>query len=69
MDTIVVENEITDNVQRLKLDWTIYNKPLEYVQLVLGGELDEYLRGTPEHLKLNKRSAAHQSLIGGFVPY
>ena len=27
----------------------IYNAPLEYAQLVLGGGLEEYLNGTPEH--------------------
>ena len=37
IDTIAVENEITDNMyQRSELDWLIYNKPLEYAQLVLG---------------------------------
>lgn len=35
--------------QRSELDWLIYNKPLEYAQLVLGGGLKEYLNGTPEH--------------------
>ena len=40
IDTIAVENEIADNmVQRSELDWLIYNKPLEYAQLVLGGDL------------------------------
>ena len=30
IDTIAEENEIADNmVQRSKLDWLIYNKPLE----------------------------------------
>ena len=27
----------------------IYNAPLEYAQLVLGGGLEEYLNGKPEH--------------------
>lgn len=50
IDTIAVENEIADNmVQRSELDWLIYNKPLEYAQLVLGGELEEYVSGTAEH--------------------
>ena len=40
IDTIAVENEIADNmVQRSELDWLIYNKPLEYAQLVLGEDL------------------------------
>ncbi len=50
IDTIAVENEAADNmVQRSELDWLIYNKPLEYAQLVLGGDLEQYVRGTPEH--------------------
>ncbi len=50
IDTIAVENEVADNMyQRSELDWLIYNKPLEYVQLVLGGGLEQYVHGTPEH--------------------
>ena len=50
IDTIAVENEVADNMyQRSELDWLIYNKPWEYVQLVLVGDLKGYLRGTPEH--------------------
>lgn len=50
IDTIAVENELADNMyQRSELDWLIYNKPLEYAQLVLDGDLEGYLRGTPEH--------------------
>ena len=50
IDTIAVENEIADNMyQRLELDWLIYNRPLEYAQLVLGGELEQYVKRTPEH--------------------
>ena len=50
IDTIAVENEVADNMyQRSELDWLIYNKPLEYAQLVLGGELERYVQGIPEH--------------------
>ena len=46
IDTIAVENEVADNmVQRSELDWLIYNKPLEYAQLVLGGDLERYVQG------------------------
>ena len=49
-DTIAVENEVADNMyQRSELDWLIYNKPLEYAQLVLGGDLEGYVKGTLEH--------------------
>lgn len=50
IDTIAVENEIVDNMyQRSELDYLIYNKPLEYAQLVLGGDLEQYVQGMPEH--------------------
>lgn len=34
---------------RSELDWLIYNKPLEYMQLVLSGEIEMYFKGKPEH--------------------
>ena len=50
IDTIAVENEVVDNMyQRSEMDWLIYNKPLEYAQLVLSGDLEQYVQGTPEH--------------------
>ena len=50
IDTIAVENEVADNMyQRSELDYLIYNKPPEYAQLVLGGDLEQYVQGTPEH--------------------
>lgn len=50
IDMIAVENEVVDNMyQRSELDWLIYNKPLEYAQLVLDGNLERYVKGTPEH--------------------
>ena len=45
IDTIAVENEVADNMyQRSELDWLLYNKPLEYVQQVLSGDLEQYVR-------------------------
>ena len=50
IDTIAVENEIADNMyQRSELDWLICNKPLEYAQLVLEGNLEEYVQSAAEH--------------------
>ena len=50
IDTVALENEVTYNMyQRAELDWLIYNKPLEYVQLVLSGDLEKYLQGPFEH--------------------
>ena len=50
IDTIAVENEVADNMyQRSELDYLIYNAPLEYAQLVLVGDLEQYVHGMPEH--------------------
>ena len=50
IDTIAVENQVAETMyQRSELDWLIYNKPLEYAQLILSGDLEGYLKGTPEH--------------------
>ena len=50
IDTIAVEKEVADNMyQRLEVGLLIYNKPLEYAQLVLGGDLGQYVQGMPEH--------------------
>lgn len=50
IDTIVVENEVADNMyQRSELDWLIYNKPLEYAQLIFSGELEMYIKDNSEH--------------------
>lgn len=45
-----VEDQVAENrMQRSELDWLIYNEPLTYAQLVLTGEIEAYLKGTPEH--------------------
>lgn len=50
IDTAAVENEVAETVRQCsELDWLIYNKPMEYAQLVLGGGIEEYLKGTAEH--------------------
>ena len=50
IDTIAVENEVADNMyQHSELDWLIFNKLLEYAQLVLGGALEQYVQGMSEH--------------------
>ena len=45
-----VEDEVAKNMyHRSELDYLIYNKPLEYAQLVLGGDLGKYVQGSSEH--------------------
>ena len=44
IDCIAIEDEYGNTTtQRAELDWLLYNKPLEYSQLVLGGEMEHYL--------------------------
>ena len=50
IDCTAVENELDASMlQRGELDWLIYNKPLEYSELVLNGGIEEYIKGTSEH--------------------
>ena len=50
INTTAVENEVADNIyQRSELEWLIYNKPLEYAKLVLGGDFEGHLKEKPEH--------------------
>ena len=45
IDTIAVEREVADNMyERSELDWLIYNAPLEYVDLILNGDPERYLK-------------------------
>ena len=43
IDCIAVEDEYGNApAQRAELDWLLYNKPLEYAQMVLRGEMEHY---------------------------
>ena len=47
---VAIEDEYGNTpAQRAELDWMLYNKPLEYAQLVLGGEIEHYLSLGCEH--------------------
>ncbi len=53
IDCIAVEDEYGNTpVQRAELDWLLYNKPLEYTQLVLGEEIEHYLSLGCDHGRL-----------------
>ena len=53
IDCIAVEDEYGNTpAQRAELDWLLYNKPLEYAQLVLGGEVERYLSLGCDHGRL-----------------
>lgn len=50
IDCTAVENELDASMlQRSELDWLIYNKPMEYAELILKGGIEDYIKGTPEH--------------------
>ncbi len=45
IDCTAVEHEVADNrFQRSELDWLVYNDPVGYADLVLSGDLEEYLK-------------------------
>lgn len=50
IDTVAVENEFADNMyQRSELDWLIYNDPDAYADLVLNGEIGQYLKDATQN--------------------
>ena len=50
IDCIAIEDEYGNTpAQRAELDWLLYNKPLEYAQMVLKGEMERYLSLGCEH--------------------
>ena len=53
IDCAAVEDEYGSTpAQRAELDWLLYNKPLEYAQLVLGGGMEHYLSLGCDHGRL-----------------
>ena len=53
IDCIAVEGEYGNTpAQRAELDWLLYNKSLEYAQLVLRGEIEHYLSLGCDHGRL-----------------
>ena len=53
IDCIAKEDEYGNtSAQRAELDWLLYNKPLEYAQLVLGEEMEHYLSLGCDHGRL-----------------
>ena len=81
IDCTAVEDEYGNTpVQRAELDWLLYTKPLEYAQLVLGGEVDHYsalelMTGTANIITMYSSDttkvqvpAAVSSFFSGFRP-
>lgn len=56
IDCLAIEDEYGNTyAQRAELDWLLYNKPLEYVQMVLKGEMEYYLSLGCDHGRLEDR--------------
>ena len=54
IDCIAVEDSIPRNMyERSALDWLIYNAPMEYVELVLSREIEDYLRKYTDYSRLD----------------
>lgn len=54
IDTIVVENEVADNMyQRSELDYLIYNDPVSYAELILNSDPETYLKTVTEYKPLD----------------
>ena len=51
IDTIAVENEVADTMyQRSELDYLIFNDPIGYVDLILNGDPEAYLKAVTEYM-------------------
>ena len=54
IDCTAVENEVADNMyQRSELDYLVYNAPLEYVDLILNGDPEAYLKAVTQYKPLD----------------
>ena len=54
IDCIAVENEYANNMyEESELDFLIYNEPMSYVELLLSGKIEEYLRNNTEYTPLS----------------
>ena len=54
IDCIAVENEYANNMYEVSaLDYLIYNEPLSYVELLLSGKIEEYLRNNTDYTPLS----------------
>ena len=53
IDCIAIEDEYGNTpAQRAELDWLLYNRPLWYAQMVLGGEIKRFLSLGCDHGRL-----------------
>ena len=54
IDCTAYEKAYAENMyQRSELDYLIYNAPLEYVELILSGEIEDYLHKYTDYSRLD----------------
>lgn len=54
IDCTKVENEVARNMyEASELDWLVYNAPVDCVNLLLHGDIREYLRNTTDYHPLD----------------
>ena len=54
IDSIRVEKEIARNMyEASELDWLVYNTPVDYVNLLLHGDIREYLNNVTDYHPLD----------------
>lgn len=55
IDCDAVETEYANNMyETSELDYLIYNEPLSYVELLLTGKMEEYLRNNTDYTPLSE---------------
>ena len=64
IDIYAVEDECADNMyQRSSLDYLLYNEPVKYVNLLLCGELKNYVRQNPIYLENRQRIERYKLIL------
>ena len=54
IDCTRVENEVARNMYEASdLDWLVYNAPVDYVNLLLHGDIREYLKNVTDYYSLD----------------
>ena len=56
IDCVAVEDEVARNMyERSELDYLLYNDPVGYADLVLNGDVEDYLRRVTDYRPLDER--------------
>ena len=53
INTLEIEDAAANDMyQRSELDWLVYNAPVEYAELILNGDLSQYLKNVTVYKRL-----------------